>query len=88
VQFPKGFGAPAEITLPSLISLHKHEDFGVKHFSGTATYVKTITVSKSDIAKGKKLFLDLGRVEVVAEVKVNGKDIGLLWKEPFIADIT
>src|SRR5205823_5911458 len=37
VQFPKGSKAPSEITLPVLMSLYKHEDFNVRHFSGTAT---------------------------------------------------
>jgi hypothetical protein len=88
VRFPKESGVPAEIVLPSLISLHKHEDFNVKHFSGTCTYNKSIPISKSDLLPGKKLFLHLGRVEVIAEVKINGTKIGLLWKEPFMIDIT
>lgn len=88
VKFPKDSGAPSEIVLPSLISLHKHENFNVKHFSGTCTYSKTITVSKNDLLPDKKLFLHLGRVEVIAEVKINGARAGLLWKEPFLIDIT
>ena len=37
---------------------------------------------------GKRLFLDLGRVEVIAEVKLNGKAIGNVWKFPYRLDIT
>ena len=40
VSFPPNFGAPAEVTLPELISLHQHSDPGVKYFSGTATYTQ------------------------------------------------
>ena len=35
-----------------------------------------------------RLFLDLGRVQVVAEGMVNGKNQGILWKLPFRVDIT
>jgi hypothetical protein len=39
-------------------------------------------------AGGKRLFLRLGRVEVIAEVKLNGKAIGNVWKFPYRLDIT
>jgi hypothetical protein len=32
--------------------------------------------------------LDLGRVEVVASVTLNGVDLGSLWKAPFAVDVT
>ena len=37
---------------------------------------------------GKDVFLDLGCVEVIAEVNLNGQDFGILWKAPFRVDIT
>ncbi|WP_341839444.1 glycosyl hydrolase [Chitinophaga caseinilytica] len=88
VQFERGRGAPAEIQLPELTSLHRHKDFNVRHFSGVATYEKRIGIPASILQKGKRVFLDLGRVEVVAQVEVNGKDAGLCWKEPFRLDVT
>ena len=88
VGFPSGKGMPSQITLPQLMSLHKHTDFTVRHFSGMATYTKMIGIGKEDIQPAKKLFLHLGRVEVVAEVKLNGQKLGILWKEPFMIDIT
>ena len=88
VNFPAGLGAPSQITMPELISLHKHSEEGVKYFSGTATYQKDFSVPANAIAKGKRLFLDLGRVEVMAEVMVNGKSLGILWQRPYKVDIT
>lgn len=76
------------IVLPKLMSLHKHENFEIKHFAGTVTYRKNINLSKDDLAIDKRLFLHLGRVEVIAEVSVNMKKVALLWKEPFMTDIT
>ena len=59
----------------------------MKYFSGTATYEKTFEVTADQLGKGKELYLDLGRVAVIAEVKLNGKDLGILWKPPFRVSI-
>jgi hypothetical protein len=88
VTFPPNFGAPAEVTLPGLISLHQHSDPGVKYFSGTATYSKQIIVPPCALSSGLDLYLDLGWVHVMAQVRVNGRNLGLLWKPPFRMDIT
>lgn len=81
-------GAPPNISLPELISLHRHADFNVRHFSGMVTYKKRITVTPAMLQKGKRVFLDLGRVEVIANVTINGKEAGLCWKESYRLDIT
>ncbi|WP_423606825.1 glycosyl hydrolase [Sphingomonas sp. MS122] len=88
VALQSGRGAPAKITLPSLYSLSRHADAGVRHFSGTATYTRTIDVPEHMLRKRRRVFLDLGRVEVLAGVTVNGKDLGVTWKEPYRVDIT
>lgn len=88
VTFPPNLGAPPEITLPELTSLHRHPETGVKYFSGMATYTRRFTVPASATAAGKRLYLDLGRVEVISEVKLNGKPIGNVWKPPYRLDIT
>ncbi len=88
VQFPAGTGAPSFIQLTELQSLHLHPEFGVRHFSGTATYRAVFQWEKNKTFPGQRVLLDLGRVEVVAEVALNGKAAGLLWKEPFFAEVT
>ena len=87
VQFPAGLGAPAAIRLDGLASLSQHPEFGVRHFSGTMTYEKTVSLDKP-LTEGRRVFLDLGRVEIMAEVSLNDQDLGLLWKAPFRLDIT
>ena len=88
VSFPPNLGAPPEVTLPELMSLHKHSEAGVRYFSGTATYTKQFSVAANATAGGKRLYLDLGWVEVIAEVRLNGRDLGTLWKLPYRVDIT
>jgi len=60
----------------------------VKYFSGTATYSKEVTVTAAQKAAGRRLLLDLGDVQNLARVRLNGKDLGVLWKAPYVADIT
>lgn len=88
VSFPAGRGAPPEIVLPALRSLHLHDDEGVRHFSGTATYHRTFTVPAASLAPDRRVVLDLGRVEILAEIIVNGRAAPVVWKEPYRADVT
>jgi hypothetical protein len=88
VTFPPDLGAPPEIVLPALRSLHLHDDEGVRHFSGTATYHGTLTVPPAHLSPGRRVVLDLGRVEILAEIIVNGRPVPVVWKEPYRADIT
>ena len=88
VAFQPGRGAPARITLPALASWHEHTDPGVKYFSGTASYTKTIEAPADWFQKGATLLLDLGDVKNIAEVTVNGKAVGTVWKRPFRLDVT
>jgi hypothetical protein len=88
LNFPPNWGAPASVTLDRLVSWHEHADNGVKYFSGTATYEKEIQIPAEALVKaGGVLWLDLGVVKNLAKVKVNGVDLGILWKPPFRMDI-
>jgi hypothetical protein len=88
VTFPPGLGAPAGVRLDRLVSLHRHDDPGVRHFSGTATYRTSLEISAGARRRGERLFLDLGRVEVIAALRLNGRDLGILWKPPYRLDVT
>jgi beta-galactosidase/beta-glucuronidase len=88
LSFPPDLGAPATIKLDKLTSLHRLDDFGVRHFSGTMTYRKRFAVPAAALGGDRRVFLDLGRVEVIAKVAINGKPLGSLWKPPFRIDVT
>lgn len=85
ISFPKDRGAPESITMETLTDWTKHSDFGVKYFSGAADYQNTFTLTA---VPENPVILDLGSVKEVAVVHVNGKEAGILWKEPYQIDIT
>ena len=88
VSFQPNRGAPAAATFDKLVSYTENSDAGIKYFSGTAVYTKTITVPANAIVKGVQTCLDLGDVKNLAEVKVNGKTLSVTWKKPFRVDIS
>jgi hypothetical protein len=55
---------------------------------GTATYHKTINIESGLLEEGQKIILDLGEMNDIAEMKVNGKNLGVLWYPPYSVDIT
>jgi len=88
VTFQKDRGAPAEAVFPALASFAENQDNGIKYFSGTAVYSKAWTTDKKQLEGNPQLWLDLGDVKNIAEVKLNGKAIGVLWRKPFRIEIT
>ena len=98
VKFPQGYlpnklAAVQEaetVTFDRLASWHESANLGVRYFSGTATYLKTVpaeTVAKARRAGGR-VEIDLGDVKHFAEVTANGKLLATLWKPPFRVDVT
>jgi hypothetical protein len=86
ISFQAGRGAPGKVTLDKLGSWSDSADEGVKYFSGMGTYTKTVQASPEWFKKGTQLWLDLGDVKNLAEVSVNGKPLGIVWKTPFRVD--
>lgn len=85
VHFPEGWGAPPKAIFEELISWIDSEDTGIKYFSGTAAYFNSFFI---DHNRSEEKILDLGEMRDVAEVFINGKSAGILWKKPFSVDIT
>jgi len=88
VAFDPAWGAPAALEFPRLISWTEHPEHGVKYYSGTGTYHRTLEVSADWLEENRRVHLDLGEVREVAEVFVNGRSAGILWKPPYRADLT
>jgi hypothetical protein len=88
LSFPPNWGAPARVPMPKLTSWTDSAVDGIKYFSGTATYTKTLTAPATWFKPGQHVWIDLGKVRDIAEVKVNGKSAGLVWAPPYRVDVT
>jgi len=88
VTFQENRGAPTKVAFATLTDWSRNSDQGVRYFSGTATYTKTVQAEPAWFQPQSTLWLDLGDVKDLAEVSVNGKSVGVLWKTPFRIDIT
>ncbi len=89
LRFNPAWGTKETLNLDRLTSWTEHADPLVRYYSGTATYLTTFALAKQPPADGKTpLRLDLGQVEVVARVRVNGQDCGIAWKPPYQVDVS
>jgi hypothetical protein len=88
VQFDPKWGGPESAVFDQLINWTQRPEEGIKYFSGTATYRKTFDLPETLRQPGQHLTLDLGDVKNLAEVRLNGKNLGILWTVPFRVDVT
>jgi hypothetical protein len=88
IRFPDGWGAPDMIRTDELFSWPESPVDGIKYFSGTAVYSTEFRVPDYMLEENHSLYLDLGRVNEIAEVRLNGESVGVLWKPPYRLDIT
>lgn len=89
VSFPPHRGAPARIQLDRLASLTEHPEVGVKYFSGVATYRASFDWPTPPVAgRASEIVLDLGKVQVMAEVFLNAKNLGTIWCAPFQMEVS
>ena len=86
VKFSPQWGGPASITFDHLIPWNEHNSDGIKYYSGTATYSKTLHLTKQQV--DGLVRLQLGRVGHVAEVRLNGQPLGVVWCAPWLVDLT
>jgi hypothetical protein len=88
LKFPAQRGAPTAQRPAALTSWSDSSDEGVKYFSGTAEYTTALQAPATWFASGARIWLDLGKVMNIAEVVLNGKNLGVAWKAPFRIDMT
>lgn len=88
VQFQKEGGYSGNIQFNSLIDWKDHPMDSINYYSGTATYTKKLNVPANFKGSDKRVLLDLGQVNIVAEVKINGENAGVVWLPPFQLDVS
>jgi hypothetical protein len=89
VAFDPKWGGPAKAMFEKLEDWSKRAEGGIKYYSGAASYRTTFNVGAEALKQpGACWCLDLGKVAVMAEVRVNGKELGIVRKKPYRVDAT
>ena len=83
VQFDPRWGGPGKVTFDSLADWSQRLEAGIKFYSGTAVYRKTFELPSPGPLADQKYFLSLGDVRNLARVKLNGRDLGVVWCAPW-----
>ena len=87
LAFDSKWGGPAKASFSQLDDWITRSEEGIQHFSGTAKYSKKFEIDLAGL-DGTTKFLNLGDVQVMAKITLNGQAFPTLWKPPFIQDIS
>ena len=88
VAFDPKWGGPASVDFPELVDWTRRPEDGIRYYSGKAVYQKTFELPATALKPGTRLWLDLGELNHLGEVRLNGRDLGVLWTRPFRVDVT
>jgi hypothetical protein len=86
VSFDPKWGGPKNIVFDELTDWTLRPEEGIKYYSGIATYHKTFEINVAQNSKDK-FYLDLGEIKNLARVKLNGKELGVVWTAPWRVQI-
>jgi hypothetical protein len=84
LSFDTKWGGHETITFDKLVDWTLRPEDDIKYYSGTANYQNTFNITKEIIDNKKSdIYIDLGEVNNMARVRINGKDMGVVWASPF-----
>jgi hypothetical protein len=88
VSFDTTAGGPGQLVFATLEDWSQHASPTVRHFSGIAIYRRSFDLPESLRAGSARIRLDLGAVHCMARVRLNGRDLGVVWSAPWSVDIS
>ena len=90
LKFDPKWGGPESAQFDQLASWTTRAEPGIKYYSDTVAYTKTFDAPFASriTDHASRLFLDLGHLRELARVRLNGKDLGIVWAPPFRVEIT
>jgi hypothetical protein len=86
VSFNPKWGGPDKVAFATLGDWTRRPEDGIRYYSGTAVYRKQFDVPS--LESGCRTFLDLGSVKNIAQVKLNGRNLGVVWTAPWQMEVT
>ncbi|HYP17268.1 MAG TPA: hypothetical protein VEQ65_08655, partial [Opitutus sp.] len=89
VSFDPRWGGPEKpVAFTQLADWTQHEEPGIRYFSGTATYRTSFDVPETELrGSGRRHAIDLGVVKELARVRLNGRDLGVVWCAPWRVEL-
>lgn len=87
VSFSEDWGAPAEVNFPDLISWTESGLMGIQYYSGIGIYTKEFEFHRK-LNDKERIYLDLGDLDELADIVLNGQSLGIVWSKPYRVDVT
>lgn len=88
VSFASQLDTPFRAKLDTLSDFSVNSDPRIRYFAGTATYTNDFKMQRKQMAQGDRIIIDLGTMNDIAILKVNGTCVDTLWYPPYQRDIT
>ena len=88
VKFDPQWGGPEAVVFEELEDWTKRPEPGITYYSGTATYQKAFDLPEAVRQGNRRVYLNLGKVKHLAEVRLNGKELGVVWTAPWQVELT
>ncbi|MCA9257547.1 MAG: hypothetical protein KDA61_00040, partial [Planctomycetales bacterium] len=87
LELPLAEGEVHDVELPTLIDWTKSSDSNLRDYSGTAVYSTSFNIPNAERLSKSDAWIDLGELENVARVILNGKDLGVAWTRPYRVNV-
>jgi hypothetical protein len=88
VAFDPKWGGPEHVVFDSLCDWSQRAEAGIKYYSGKALYRKSFELADKSPIPDQKYYLDLGLVQNLARVRLNGRDLGVAWCAPWRVEVS
>ncbi|MGQ1783604.1 MULTISPECIES: glycosyl hydrolase [unclassified Saccharicrinis] len=82
----KEIGPKEPIVFNTLTDWSLSDNDKIKFYSGSAIYKTTFSIDQ--LPANGEFYINLGKVSVMAEVKINGKALGGVWISPYRLNVT
>ncbi len=88
IAFDPAWGGPSSVVFEQLEDWTRRPEEGIHYYSGTASYRKRFDLSPAEARQLRSAgMLDLGVVHNLARVRLNGRDLGVVWTAPWRVEI-